>query len=183
MDQATSSPIRWFYESVHCFRMQLFFFLSGLFTMLLWRRRGGSALFEQRFQRIVVPMLLAYVTILPLLSWISTKATDDTIRTVLTNLTSTSLVQAICNQQREERHRRIEPPARESDEHGKLTFEQGSGTLRGEQARESLPEASRAAFSPRGASQRLLRRAPAWSWNFVFLCLPAETTQPRRRPG
>ncbi|MFQ3592719.1 MAG: acyltransferase family protein [Gemmataceae bacterium] len=102
MDNATSTPIRWFYESVHCFRMQLFFFVSGLFTMLLWRKRGWSALFEQRFQRLVVPMLLAYVTILPLLSWVSTKATDDTIKTVLTNLTSTSLVQAIRNQQREE---------------------------------------------------------------------------------
>jgi hypothetical protein len=102
MDRATSPTIRWFFESVHCFRMQLFFFLSGLFTMMLWRRRGWSTLLEQRFQRIVVPLLLAYVTVLPLLSWISTKATDDTIKTVLTNLTSTSLVQAIRNGQTEE---------------------------------------------------------------------------------
>ena len=103
MDSASSSTIRWFYEAVHGFRMQLFFFVSGLFTMMLWRRRGWSALFEQRFQRIVVPMLLAYVTILPLLGWISTKATDETLKNVLTSTpTASPLVQAIRKEQRDE---------------------------------------------------------------------------------
>jgi hypothetical protein len=83
--------------------MQLFFFLSGLFTMMLWRKRGWSAVIEQRFQRIVVPMLLAYVTILPLLGWISTRATDETLKTVLTSsVTVSPLVQAIRKEQRDE---------------------------------------------------------------------------------
>ena len=51
---------------VHGFRMQLFFLLSGYFTMLVYRRRGLKSLLEQRFARIVVPLMLAMATIGPL---------------------------------------------------------------------------------------------------------------------
>jgi peptidoglycan/LPS O-acetylase OafA/YrhL len=51
---------------IHGFRMQLFFLLSGYFTMLVYRRRGLRSLLEQRFARIAVPLLLALATIGPL---------------------------------------------------------------------------------------------------------------------
>lgn len=50
---------------LHGFRMPLFFLLSGYFTMLLYRRRGLSALLRQRALRILLPCLIGLVTIIP----------------------------------------------------------------------------------------------------------------------
>jgi peptidoglycan/LPS O-acetylase OafA/YrhL len=52
--------------TIHGFRMPLFFLLSGYFTMLVYSRRGLGSLLEQRFMRIVVPLVLAMATIGPL---------------------------------------------------------------------------------------------------------------------
>lgn len=52
-------------HSIHGWRMQLFFFISGFFTMMLWKKRGPKSLFVHRFQRILVPLGLAMVTIVP----------------------------------------------------------------------------------------------------------------------
>jgi peptidoglycan/LPS O-acetylase OafA/YrhL len=54
------------YAMIHGFRMPLFFLLSGFFTMLLFRRRGLSSLLEQRALRILLPLVIATVTIVPL---------------------------------------------------------------------------------------------------------------------
>jgi hypothetical protein len=51
---------------VHGFRMPLFFLLSGYFTMLVYGRRGLTSLLEQRFTRILLPLVIATVTIVPL---------------------------------------------------------------------------------------------------------------------
>lgn len=51
---------------IHGFRMQLFFLMSGFFTAMLWRRRGLAALLRHRGARIVLPLLLGLVTIVPL---------------------------------------------------------------------------------------------------------------------
>jgi peptidoglycan/LPS O-acetylase OafA/YrhL len=51
---------------IHGFRIPLFFLLSGYFTMLVYHRRGLRGLLEQRFARIVVPLVLAMATIGPL---------------------------------------------------------------------------------------------------------------------
>ena len=60
---------RWlglFVVAVHGFRMPLFFLLSGFFTMLVFRRRGLRHLLARRTSRILLPLLLGVVTILPL---------------------------------------------------------------------------------------------------------------------
>jgi len=54
------------YALIHGFRMPLFFLLSGFFTMLLLRRRGLKLLLSQRFLRVVLPLCVAMLTILPL---------------------------------------------------------------------------------------------------------------------
>ncbi len=77
MDNTKSDWLKWFFESIHGFRMQLFFVVSGYFTMLLYRRRGLSSLLEQRFQRVLVPCLLGLVTVIPLQQWISVRAADN----------------------------------------------------------------------------------------------------------
>lgn len=61
------------YAVIHGFRMQLFFLLSGFFTMLVLRRQGLRGLLAQRALRIALPLLVAMMTILPLkqavMSW------------------------------------------------------------------------------------------------------------------
>lgn len=76
-DRAQSDWLRWLFEAIHGFRMQLFFFVSGYFTMLLYRRRGLGPLLEQRFQRVLVPLLLGFVTVVPLLQWVSVWAIES----------------------------------------------------------------------------------------------------------
>jgi peptidoglycan/LPS O-acetylase OafA/YrhL len=65
-DTQRSDLLPLFLVAVHGFRMPLFFLLSGYFTMLVSRRRGLKSLLEQRFQRIVLPLVIAVATIVPL---------------------------------------------------------------------------------------------------------------------
>jgi peptidoglycan/LPS O-acetylase OafA/YrhL len=65
-DTRPSGLLELVFVAIHGFRMPLFFMLSGFFTMLVYRRRGLRGLLEQRFARIVVPLVLAMATIGPL---------------------------------------------------------------------------------------------------------------------
>lgn len=74
-----------FLAVVHGFRMPLFFLVSGFFTAMIWRRRGLNALLKQRTLRILLPLVLSTVTIIPAMNWVSawamssarTKSGDD----------------------------------------------------------------------------------------------------------
>ena len=66
-----------FFHLVHGFRMPLFFLLSGFFTGMLWRRRGLGSLIEQRLKRIALPLVVGLVTIVPLVTWVSERASAD----------------------------------------------------------------------------------------------------------
>ena len=57
--------------SIHGWRMPLFFLVSGLFTAMLWKKRGLRALLVHRFKRIFLPMVLAMLTIIPVMSVVS----------------------------------------------------------------------------------------------------------------
>ena len=57
-------------ETIHGFRMPVFFLLSGFFSALLWQRRGLCALGMQRLRRVFVPFAVACFTILPLSIWL-----------------------------------------------------------------------------------------------------------------
>ncbi len=54
---------------IHGFRMQLFFMVSGFFTMMLLRRRGTWAVSKQRSLRIALPLLLGMFTVIPAANW------------------------------------------------------------------------------------------------------------------
>ena len=51
---------------IHGFRMSLFFFASGFFTMMMWQKRGVLYLLNHRIKRIVIPFILCLVVFLPL---------------------------------------------------------------------------------------------------------------------
>ncbi|MHB9081807.1 MAG: acyltransferase family protein [Pirellulaceae bacterium] len=55
---------------IHGFRLQLFFLVSGYFTMMLWRKRGALGLTRQRTVRILVPCLLGVYMLSPMNGWV-----------------------------------------------------------------------------------------------------------------
>lgn len=71
----------WFflvYAVIHSFRMPLFFLLSGFFTMFLLRRYGLRGMLRQRVLRILLPLALAMVTIVPVGNWLFREAALQT---------------------------------------------------------------------------------------------------------
>ena len=53
------------FAAIHGFRMPLFFLISGFFTAMLWRKRGLGGLIRQRLQRILLPLVIGCLTIVP----------------------------------------------------------------------------------------------------------------------
>ena len=51
--------------AIHMFRMPLFFLLSGFFAMFILQREGVRGMLRHRARRILLPLLLALVTIVP----------------------------------------------------------------------------------------------------------------------
>ena len=72
--RAGSEFFWWLVFGIHGFRMQLFFLLSGFFTSMVWKKRGLNELVWHRFKRIFLPLLICFVTIIPLMNWVSEEA-------------------------------------------------------------------------------------------------------------
>ncbi len=70
-DENASPGLGVFVSAIHGFRMPLFFLLSGFFSAMVWRRRGLPQLISQRSRRILLPLILSCVTILPAM-WVVT---------------------------------------------------------------------------------------------------------------
>jgi peptidoglycan/LPS O-acetylase OafA/YrhL len=77
-DSEQSGYFYLFYAVIHSFRMPLFFVLSGFFTAFLLRRSGLGETVRQRALRILLPMLLALLTIVPLNNYLSEIAIERT---------------------------------------------------------------------------------------------------------
>ncbi len=63
-----------FFLAVHGFRMPLFFLLSGYFTAMLWRNRGLASLLGHRAKRILLPLALGWLLIVPIIEMASEDA-------------------------------------------------------------------------------------------------------------
>jgi glucans biosynthesis protein C len=53
------------YFWIHSFRMPLFFLLSGFFTVLLFEKIGASEFIRNRAKRILIPLAICLIVILP----------------------------------------------------------------------------------------------------------------------
>jgi peptidoglycan/LPS O-acetylase OafA/YrhL len=62
------------YWSVHVFRLPLFFAMSGFFLALLLSRKGLEQTARNRTMRILIPLAVGLVTIVPLLIWAANSA-------------------------------------------------------------------------------------------------------------
>ena len=63
-------PLMEIFNIIHGFRMPLFFLLSGFFTAMLWKRRGLGGLLIHRVKRILLPLTVGMLTIIPL-TWVA----------------------------------------------------------------------------------------------------------------
>lgn len=59
-----------FVAGVHGFRMPLFFLLSGFFSAMLLQRRGLGGLIEQRGKRVLLPLVIGCLTVVPV-TWLA----------------------------------------------------------------------------------------------------------------
>lgn len=75
-----------FFFAVHGFRMPLFFLLSGFFTAMLWQKRGLASLLMHRTKRILLPLLLGLVTVIPILNGVSDVVANGNKREVVERL-------------------------------------------------------------------------------------------------
>lgn len=64
-DSQTSSTLGVVVAGIHGFRMPLFFLLSGFFSAMLWRRHGLAGLMAQRTRRILIPLAIGCLTVVP----------------------------------------------------------------------------------------------------------------------
>jgi len=64
-DDRISAGLGMLVPAIHGFRMPLFFLLSGFFSAMLWRHRGLADLLAQRARRILLPLMLGCLTIVP----------------------------------------------------------------------------------------------------------------------
>jgi glucan biosynthesis protein C len=70
----------------HSFRMHIFFFVSGFSTSILYLKKGSKLMLINRFKRIVLPFLLSYVIISPLISYFSALINNSEIGNPIVNL-------------------------------------------------------------------------------------------------
>lgn len=64
-DSQMSSSYSVLFAMIHGFRMPLFFMLSGFFTAMLWRKRTLAGVIRQRSKRILLPLVIGCLTIVP----------------------------------------------------------------------------------------------------------------------
>ena len=56
----------------HIFRMSLFFFIAGYFGRLLYQKLGARSFWANRSLRILVPLIVGWVVLFPLIAFIWT---------------------------------------------------------------------------------------------------------------
>ncbi|EDY81055.1 putative acyltransferase, putative [Verrucomicrobiia bacterium DG1235] len=68
MDISTSPLVLMFMHVSHSFRMEVFFLIAGFFGHMTFHRKGGGAFLKSRFMRIVVPFLVGWFLLKPLVN-------------------------------------------------------------------------------------------------------------------
>ena len=65
-DRATSPVFDWLCLFIHNFRLPLFFVMAGFFAALLTSREGVKGMLYNRWQRLIIPLVISWVMLAPL---------------------------------------------------------------------------------------------------------------------
>ena len=65
-DVARDESYLFLLHAIHGFRLQLFFVLSGFFTMMMWKKYGLKKLLSHRVKRILLPLIIFTIPLLPI---------------------------------------------------------------------------------------------------------------------
>jgi glucan biosynthesis protein C len=68
-DPETSPVAGFFVLPIHIFRMPIFFVMAGFFGAMLFTRKGPAIFAGHRFERIVIPLVIGWFVLFPLLTW------------------------------------------------------------------------------------------------------------------
>jgi glucan biosynthesis protein C len=69
-DNSPSVALELFRHACHSFRLELFFLIAGFFAHLLWQKRGITGFVRNRAGRILVPFVVGWLVLYPLLVFI-----------------------------------------------------------------------------------------------------------------
>src|SRR5512138_2328165 len=70
VDCSPSDLLEWLRFGCHSFRLELFFVIAGFFARLVLERRGTRAFVTNRFQRILVPLVIGWAVLFPICIYI-----------------------------------------------------------------------------------------------------------------
>jgi len=57
----------WLVDFLHTFRLPTFFVMAGFFSALLTARRGVKGMLQNRWRRVLLPLIMGWATLLPLI--------------------------------------------------------------------------------------------------------------------
>jgi peptidoglycan/LPS O-acetylase OafA/YrhL len=66
-DNSPSQVLETFRHASHSFRLELFFLIAGFFAHLVWQRRGIGGFLRNRVSRILIPLIVGWLVLYPLL--------------------------------------------------------------------------------------------------------------------
>jgi fucose 4-O-acetylase-like acetyltransferase len=66
-DRSTSPLLDWIVFYIHVFRMPIFYAMAGFFAAMLYERRGAGGFVRHRATRIVVPFVVGWLVLFPLI--------------------------------------------------------------------------------------------------------------------
>jgi peptidoglycan/LPS O-acetylase OafA/YrhL len=66
-DNSPSLALDVFRHASHSFRLELFFLIAGFFAHFLWTKRGVGAFIRNRISRILIPLVVGWAIIYPIL--------------------------------------------------------------------------------------------------------------------
>ncbi len=69
-DSSASEFLGLFRHACHSFRMEIFFLIAGFFARLLLNRRGTGGFLRNRASRILVPLVVGWLILYPILVWL-----------------------------------------------------------------------------------------------------------------
>ena len=87
VDNSRSMPLTYMFYVLHMFRMAVFFLVAGFFAHLSLHRKGVAGFFKDRFKRIAVPLVVAWILslilIVPIVLWAASKLYGPDYMTIL----------------------------------------------------------------------------------------------------